>query len=285
MQNPIKKILGTRYYTINNRPPLAAEINNNMKQEKILILGTLLASLFTANAATELSLHHMATEFPLQREEKPLLSFAFHSGWASKYISEGVDAFGEGGIWEFNPEIHMGDFTFSSWYGISDSINAAELKLIGSYDFKWNHFTFTPSYEHSFAYPGAEDGDTPAFGLTYEIPETGITIGADIQWAVNSGTWRGYYDTFVEKSWELTDNLIVSTSVLYAFNDGYLGEEVGHGSNTLDYSLECEYQFYHGCSFRCSFNYSQALTVLKQAERRNESKFGDEFWVGTYLQI
>lgn len=257
----------------------------NIHYGKSVILGLLLAGFCSVNAATELSLQDPAAGFKPQEVNEPLMSFAFQTGWASKYISEGVDAFGEGGVWEFNPEISISNFTFSPWYGLSDSINAAELKLIGSYNIEWHNFTLTPSYEHSFAYPGAEDGDTPAIGLTYEIPDTGIVLGADIQWAVDGGTWRGYYDFFVEKTWEITGDLVVTGSILYAFNDGYLGEEVGHGSNTMDYCLECAYLFHPGCSFVCSVNYSQALTVLRQAERINESKFGDEFWVGTYLHF
>lgn len=225
------------------------------------------------------------THFDSASDEESLVSFALQTGWASKYISEGVDAFGEGGLWEFNAEIAIENFIFTTWYGLSDSINAAELKLIGSYDIEWNSFTLTPSYEHSFAYPGAEDGDTPAIGLTYEFPDTGWVVGADIQWAVDGSMWRGYYDLFIEKSWDVTEDFNVAASILYAFNDGYLGEEVGHGSNTIDYSLTGAYQFLPGWSIIASVNYSQALTVLRQAERMHGGKFGDEFWVGTYIHF
>lgn len=224
-------------------------------------------------------------DFELKQDEESLFSAALSAGWDSKYISEGVDAFGEGGIWTFAAEIGIGNFTFAPWYGISDKINAAELKLVGSYDIEIYDFTLTPSWEHAFAYPGADDSDTPAIGLTYEIPDTGIVIGADIQWDADGSTWRGYYDCFIEKTWEINDNFNVAASILYAFNDGYLGEEVGHGSNTIDYSVAAAYQYCPGCSVQFSVNYSQALTVLRQAERLHETKFGDEFWCGASLHF
>lgn len=217
------------------------------------------------------------------------LGFCFRTGWASKYISEGIDSFGEGGIWEFSPEIAWGDFTFTTWYGLSDSINASELKLIGSYNFHLtDSLTLTPSFEHAFANPGNDYSDTPALGLSYSVNEW-LTVGSDIQWDVKDSRWRGYYDGYAEASFDLTERLNVCFLVLYAFNDGYLGEEIGHGSNTLDYSLTLSYHLTDNLSCSCSLNYSQALTVLRQGRSYDEetgvtTRYGNEFWVGTYLQ-
>lgn len=233
----------------------------------------------------------LATTSPLllEKESESPLAFCYHTGWASKYVSEGVDSFGKGGIWEFSPEISYKEFTFTTWYGLSDSINASELKLIGNYYIHLSDsLTLVPSYEHAYASPGNGYSDTPALGVAYHVNDW-LTVGADIQWDVADGRWRGYYDGYAEASFELTDRIQVCFMALYAFNDGYLGEDIGHGSNTIDYSLTLTANITDNLSCSCCVNYSQALTVLRQGKSYDEesgfsTRYGNEFWVGTYLQ-
>ncbi len=245
----------------------------------------LIGSTHAAQAPAEFAASGANIPLVLQYEQAPESSFelGLQTGWASKYISEGVDSFGEGGIWEFNPELMYQGFALSLWYGVSDSINASELKIMGSYEFKLtDQLSLIPSFEHAVASPGREEAETPAVGLAYEALPW-LTVGGDVQWDVRVGRWNGYYDVFVEVSHDLCDRVTVAAMALYAFNDGFLGEGVSHGSNTLDYSVRAEVKLTERLLCSCSLNYSQALTALKQASSAENGRLGDEFWVGTYL--
>lgn len=226
---------------------------------------------------------------PLPSEEKePDLQAAFQAGWSSKYISEGIDAFGTGGVWEFNPEIKYKDITFLIWYGLSDSINASELKLLLSYDYHiTDKITLTPSYEHAFAYPGNIETDTPALGISYALNDW-LTTGVDMQADATNNAWKGYYDVYMEYSWALNESITLTACVLYAFNDGYLGPDVTHGPNTLDYSLSANIKITDDFCYVCSANYSQSLSALRQSplydeETGQKTHLGNELWFGSYF--
>lgn len=261
---------------------------------KLAIITLLLASakLYGADlqelAARGMSDHLAGLHFLNEKKEPSDFGIAFETGWSSKYISEGVDVFGEGGVWEISPEIVYKNFSFNTWYGLSDTINASETKFILSYDCNiGGRLCLTPSYEWAIASPGRAVGYTPALGLSYAINDW-LNIGGDIQSDAGDHCWRSYYDLYVEGSWKLSRRLTLDASVLYGFNDGYLGSSVGHGSNTLDYSIRLNLQCTERICFVFSVNYSQALTVLRQASSNDDetdvaTQWGDEFWVGSYL--
>lgn len=223
-----------------------------------------------------------------ENEDASAFEMALDAGWSSKHMSEGVDVFGEGGIWVLCPRMTYKDFSFYIWHGGSDSINASETDFVLSY--AWNigdRFTVTPAFEWARYSPGSVWAYTPAVTLNYQVNDW-LDVGAYVESDAGDNRWRSYYDVYVQGSWELSKRITLNASILYGFNDGYLGSSVAHGSNTIDYSLSVNFQCTERISYVLSVNYSQALTVLRQATRYEQSigsskKWGDEFWVGTYL--
>lgn len=229
------------------------------------------------------------TDIPLETESNQDWEFALQVGWSSKYISEGIDVFDGGGVWEIAPEIRYKEFSFLTWYGLSDKYkNTSELKFIGTYDFALSdQWMISPSYEHCIAQPGTESTDVIALTLCYEANDW-LTFGTDIQSDI-TGKHGEYFDVFCELQFPLWEGTTGTLCCLYAWNEGFLGEGYLRGSNTLDYTFSIETELTENLTQIISINYSQALTAL-QHFRGNEDdetlgkKLGNEFWCGYYLR-
>ena len=234
--------------------------------------------------------HQLTPELTLNSdtEQKPPLSLLVELGWESAYVSEGLKAFESGGIYVFQTEAHFHGLILSVWHGQSDRQKLSESKFLLGYEYNFlENFTLTPSYEYALTSPDHVGAHTPALNLSYALTDT-YTLGMDCQWDAQKVNWRAYYDLYVEGSWELTEKLSLSLSLLYAYNDGFLREGFAHGSNSLDYSATLNYQLDESWCFVVSLNYSQALTSLRQGSGVDEetgikTTLGDVFWIGTHL--
>lgn len=223
---------------------------------------------FYPHATAHLPQIHWTAETESERERPEL---CLKSGWASKYVSEGVDNWDGDGLWIINPELSWQGFTFSPWYGVSDSHNVKELQLVLSYDWTlWEHLTVSPFYEHDFVYPGGEDAANPGITLSWHFDDH-YCAGVNAQWLAAHGDARGYYEGWVEAHYSLYENVELTCTVVCGFNEGYLCD-TAYGANTMDYSVELGWQALESVYLGGSVNYSQALASLRQAG------LGDEFW-------
>lgn len=226
------------------------------------------SEIFTHSTAHLPQLLHLEEK----KEESSPWAGCLQGGWASKYVSEGIDNWEKGGLWMVNPELRYENFTFSPWYGVSDSYNAKELQLVASYDFIIDALTISPFYEHDFVYPEDENASNPGISASYQWNDR-YCSGVNAQWLAAHGKAKGYYELWTEAHFELHEDWELTLTVLYGFNEGYV-EDVNYGSNTMDYAAELIWQCSDKISFSGSVHYSQALTVLKAAD------LGNEFWFG-----
>lgn len=211
--------------------------------------------------------------------------FSLQLGYSSRYISEGIDVFGSGGIWELAPELRYKDLSLLVWYGLSDRLkNTEELKFITSYEFRpFAQWVLTPSFEHCIGRPDHVITDTAALTLCYEATSWMIW-GVDAQYDVTDKP-RGYYDAFCECNFEISERTQATLCLLYAWNDGYLGDGFHRGSNTLNYSLTLETKLTENLSQIAVIQYGQALTALRHTPRTDDGKtYGNVWSCGLYLR-
>ena len=208
----------------------------------------------------------------LEEKKDPLFTGNIQAGWASKYVTEGINCLSEGGIYVVNPTVTWKDISLTAWYASGDKINYDELDMVLSYTWKVGKWRITPWYEHHFYFTSDTDVANPALTIGYALTDW-LSVGGDIQEKVEDGTLNGYFDLWAAASWTVNDSLTLGSKVLVGYNEGY-NHDTGFGMNTIDYSITATWTLCDSLSLIGSANYSQALSVLRR------SNLGDDFWVG-----
>ncbi len=234
-----------------------------MKTTYCLLLA---AALLAANTA-------LSNEIPSPAKTSPSLNGTLSAGWASRYISEGMDCLPGQGIYIVNPTVSISNFTLNAWYAAGDTNKYNELDLVLSYTWQVTEkLTLTPWYEQQLYLDTNDSISNPALTATYALTDW-LNIGGDMQWKAEHNRMNGYYDLFLSATWNPMEQLTITPKVLVGWNSGYL-YDVGEGMNTIDWSLSAAWQFHENLALTASVNYSQALSVLRRAD------LGDDFWVG-----
>lgn len=201
----------------------------------------------------------------------------FQTGWASKYEGEGIDLW-ESSLCTFVPEIQYKEWVGKIWYGVStEPGNASELKYRLDYVKELGNWTVMPWYEHSFVFPGNRGIPRPGLKTTYHFSDRWFA-GTDLYWQYNNDTFRGYYAVFAGIHEDIAHCVRVDASIRYGYNGGYVGPQVHHGSNAMDYNLSFTFRVTCRLTVELFTNFSQALTVVKQ------SGLGNDFYYGLNLK-
>lgn len=197
--------------------------------------------------------------------------FELGAGWFSKYVTEGIDCLPKSGIRELAPMIKYKDVSLSAWYANGIARSYEELDLVLSYSMKLGDFTLTPWYEHQMYFTQDYNVANPAVTISYELRDW-LALGMDTQWKVEHQMLEGYYDVFIQATWEPVESVTIGSLIRFGYNSGY-NTGARDGSNCIDYSVNVSWVFSPDVTLSCSANYSQATTVLRKIQE------GNEFWL------
>lgn len=200
------------------------------------------------------------------------LSYSLTAGWTSKYITEGIDCLPDSSIWEISPTIAWKDFTFSAWYASGVSESYEEVDLVLSYTIKVDKWTFTPWYEHQIYFTPDYNVANPAVTVSYSLNDW-LTIGLDTQWKIEHQDMEGYYDIFLQSTWEPIEQVSITPLIRFGYNSGY-NVTVDDGANCIDYSVKATWTLNENLSFSMLTYYTQAVSALRHADLTNEFAYG-----------
>lgn len=238
----------------------------------LLLLSALAVPALQANEVPSFQTARTSLTAP---QSEPLLTGNIQAGWASKYVTEGINCLQDGGIYVVNPTVTCKDFSLTAWYASGDTQNYDELDLVLSYTWNVGKWTITPWYEHQFYFTSDDNVANPALTIGYAVTDW-FSVGGDIQEKVEDGTMNGYFDLWISGTWEVNDHLALGSKILVGYNEGY-NHDTGLGMNTIDYSATATWKLCENLALIGSVNYSEALSVLRRVN------LGDDFWVGVQI--
>ncbi|MCE9680395.1 hypothetical protein LZP69_14650 [Shewanella sp. AS1] len=224
----------------------------------LLNSGALLANeLAYTSAADDIHISSILTE-PAPAET----AWVFDLGWDSKYMSQGRDLIGEGGItwatavYEYEnlavfASLGRGDSTaYIEWdlgieYGLdlTDNLEATlglmHIHCFGDDDFRDNELSASLRYTQY-------EWFTPSVTYIYSTEAAGYRVNASIH-----------------SSWDLTETLSVTPYVTQGFDFQYSSEE-HNGPNHFQFGVEAEYQLQENLSLSAQISHSIAQEDIKQ---------------------
>jgi hypothetical protein len=149
-------------------------------------------------------------------------SFAFEAGWASRYISEGRETFGNSGIFSALAGVSFNPLAFELWHGASDSSADREFEASLFYSIPDLPVEAVLGLTYLTDLRGGDKDWDLSLGLSDELL-LGIQWHADFTYAVNER--GGYLEAGLTRDFQLGDFLIMGGSHLGA-NLGYVPD--GH---------------------------------------------------------
>lgn len=193
----------------------------------------------------------------------------FHTGWESRYFSEGRDALDGDTLWVGSVEFGWQNFTSGVWYGRSPDQDYDELQLNVAFAESIGDFEFYAGLTHlRTPFDGLDDNEVGAgFGWTGLPHEIELTADAYYSFGVEGSFW----EFALNRSWLVSDEFSLQLSGIFGVNQGYVSD--GHdGANHFALRLGSEYALTESVAITMHVAQSWAL-------KRDSSLAGDELLI------
>jgi hypothetical protein len=205
--------------------------------------------------------------------------FHIHTGWESRYFSEGRDALDGDSIWASSFEFGLEHLAAGFWYGKSPDQSYDELQLSLALTQTFGDFETYIGYTHYiFPFDGSHDNEIST-GITWTGLPAEIEISADIYHSFDAD---GYFaELSVSREFEITQSFNIIPSSIFGINQGYVSD--GHdGANHFALQIGYEYVLTKSLSLIAHTTYSWAID--KKATAPGDTLLEDFFHSGAGLQ-
>ena len=158
--------------------------------------------------------------------------------WESKYVAEGRDKLGDGGIYTFDPSLAVSGFIFGAWLGSDDTVSYQELKLSAEYGHTVASFDLYAGYTRvKFLRTDEGDNEFSAGAAYNELPW--LVPAIDYVYSTDAKA------AFVEVSLRsdillLEERLTLFPYVTQAIDYGFATQE-HDGANNLQFGLKAKF--------------------------------------------
>jgi hypothetical protein len=238
------------------------------------------AILISAFYISLLSAHPSDPQQPFERPHAhENFEFHIHTGWESRYFSEGRDALDGDSLWASSFEFGFEHLAAGLWYGNSPEQSYDELQLSVALTQTFGDFEAYIGYTHFiFPFDGSHD-DEIGTGITWTGLPAGIELSADIYHSFDA---NGYFaELSTSREFEITEPFSVSLSSIFGINQGYVSD--GHdGANHFALQFGYEYALTESLSFIAHTTYSWAID--KKSTAPGDDLLDDFFHCGAGLQ-
>lgn len=179
-----------------------------------------------------------------------------HTGWESRYVSEGRDNLGGRSIASTTIDASWDFLSAGIWYGHSPDANYDELELAASLHWHWNVLECHASYSH-IRFPIDQDHDHE-IGLGFAVNELPFESVLHVD-AYHSMDAEGYFiETSIDRSFQLAESLSIDPAIVFGFNDGYVSD--GHnGANHIAARIGSSWQVMEQLSLHGHVSYNWAI--------------------------
>jgi len=190
--------------------------------------------------------------------------------WESKYVSEGRDNLGKGGLFSFSADLSVSPFEGRIWYAVGDSENYRELNLLTGLRHQFGSLELGLSYTYlSTPVDSAHDHEF-AVNATYgDLP----LITPSIVYKYSTEASGGFLEFVLSSEQTVTESFSITPNILFASNHGYIPNE-HEGANNLQTGVEFTYAIAKSATVTSHISYSWAL------DRETGETLDDLFWGG-----
>ena len=202
-----------------------------------------------------------------------------HTGWDSRYFSEGRDNLNGDSLWAGSIEIGWKGLAGGAWYGRSPDQDYDELQLSLAFTGHAGDLAFHAGYTHlRFPLDGAHDHEIGA-GIEWTGLPLQLALTADAYYSFDAGGC--FTEMSVTREFEITDRLSLDLSSVFGLNSGYVSD--GHdGANHLALRLAARHAITDSVSVVAHTAYSWALG--KDADAPGDDTLVDFFHGGIGLE-
>lgn len=238
------------------------------------------AILISALSISLLSAHQSDPQQPFERPHAhENFEFHVHTGWESRYFSEGRDALDGDSLWASSFEFGLEHLAAGLWYGKSPDQSYDELQLSVALTQTFGDFEAYIGYTHFiFPFDGSHD-DEIGTGITWTGLPADIELSADIYHSFDA---NGYFSELsASREFEITEPFSVTLSSIFGINQGYVSD--GHdGANHFALQIGYEYALTESLSLIAHTTYSWAID--KKSTAPGDALLEDFFHCGAGLQ-
>jgi hypothetical protein len=220
---------------------------------------------------------------PQQPFERPhahdAAEFHIHTGWESRYFSEGRDALDGDSIWASSFEFGLEHLAAGFWYGKSPDQSYDELQLSLALTQTFGDFETYIGYTHYiFPFDGSHDNEIGT-GITWTGLPAEIEISADIYHSFDAD---GYFaELSASREFEISQSFNIIPSSIFGINQGYVSD--GHdGANHFALQIACSYNLTESVSLVAHTTYS--WTINKSSTAPGDALLKDFIHFGAGIQ-
>jgi len=198
--------------------------------------------------------------------------------WESKYISEGRDNLGDGGMGSVEGVAGYEGFSAGVWYALADTVSYDELNLFMEYGFELADFEFYCGYTRlEFLKDDEYDNEISAgvacTALSWLIPAVDYVYSTEAQ----GGDGGSFVEASLTVPIEMLDGkLLLGPYILEGFDMGYASDHYD-GFNNFQFGSCAHYKITETLEFMGTVNHS----IANQDVRKD--KGGDETWFSVGL--
>ncbi|MEP3214294.1 MAG: hypothetical protein ABJQ29_13940 [Luteolibacter sp.] len=187
---------------------------------------------------------------PHHRAEAQGFYTSLEAGWASRYIAEGREAFGDNGLTSFLAILGYRDFSVELWQGLSDGSSAREFQASVYYSIPMDPVSITFGLTHINDTRGGDEDLDLSLTLSSELC-------SGIFWDTNfyHGSDRGgsYLESGISHTWE-TPYVDINLGAHLGTNFGYVVD--GHkGADHFVLSADFSKEVAEGLTLSAGYSY------------------------------
>ena len=179
-----------------------------------------------------------------------------HTGWESRYSSEGRDNLDGDSIWASSFDLGWNHFIGGVWYGVSPDQNYDELQLTLGLTETVGDFEFYVAYTHlRFPFVDLHDNEVGIGGNWSGLPlELQVTADAYYSFDAEGSFW----EVTLNRELRISDRLTLTGSGIFGVNQGYVLD--GHnGANHFALRISAKYTITQSLAITAHTAYSWAL--------------------------
>jgi len=200
--------------------------------------------------------------------EKP--DFSIGTFWESKYVSEGRDNLGKGGLATLEAAAEWSNFALSTWLVNGTEVDYQELQFTAEYRSAVNNVEFYTGYTR-LQFPADDAGDNE---LTAGLAFAGLPyVTPAVDYVFSTEASGGFLEISLGSEQPLMEEqLILTPYILKAFDFGYVSEEY-NGFNNFQLGVEVAVPFTETFGFAGLIGHSIALEDVDRDGQGNVSWF------------
>ena len=185
----------------------------------------ILLGAFTATA------HDSEVQLPFERAHThESVEGHLHTGWESRYFSEGRDSLDRDSLWTNSFELGWNHLSGGIWYGDSPEQDYDELQLTFALTENIADFEFYIAYTHlRFPFDGSHDNEI-GMGSSWSGLPWKLEVGADAYYSFDAE--GSFWELILSREVVISNGLKLDVSGIFGVNQGYVPD--GHdGANHL----------------------------------------------------